>query len=54
MAMLICIGRTKESQQMACLTVRQTPFNSFQVALQQNATLFGDTGKYCKGARYRY
>ncbi len=27
---------------MACRAVRQRPLNSFQMVLQQNATLFGD------------
>ena len=39
---------------MACRAVRQRPLNSLQMVLQQNATIVGDAGEYCKGIRCRY
>ena len=39
---------------MACRAVRQRPLNSFQMVLQQNATLFGDAIANCKDAQCGY
>ena len=36
---------------MACRAVRQRPLNSFQMVLQQNATLFGDAVANCESTK---
>lgn len=38
---------------MACRAVRQRPLNSFQMVLQQNATLFGDAVANCENTKCR-